>query len=181
MLLPHDWLTYRLTGRFTTDRGDASGTGYWSPAEGVYRFDLLRIVDAERDWYPAVPEVLGPLDDAGAWHAAVVAPGTGDNMAAALGLGLQAGDVVISLGTSGTVYAVSERPTADATGAVAGFADATGRFLPLVCTLNATKVTEAVRGLLEVDHQTLDSLALGAAPGAGGADAAAVLRRRADP
>ena len=168
VLLPHDWLTYRLTGRFTTDRGDASGTGYWSPAEGVYRFDLLRIVDAERDWYPAVPEVLGPLDDAGAWHAAVVAPGTGDNMAAALGLGLQAGDVVISLGTSGTVYAVSERPTADATGAVAGFADATGRFLPLVCTLNATKVTEAVRGLLEVDHQTLDSLALGAVPGAGG-------------
>ena len=115
-----------------------------------------------------MPEVLGLLDDAGAWHAAVVAPGTGDNMAAALGLGPQAGDVVISLGTSGTVYAVSERPTADATGAVAGFADATGRFLPLVCTLNATKVTEAVRGPLEVDHQTLDSLALGAVAGAGG-------------
>ena len=75
----------------TTDRGDASGTGYWSPDEGAYRWDLLRIVDGERDWFTVVPEVLGPLDDAGAWHAAVVAPGTGDNMAAALGLGRAAG------------------------------------------------------------------------------------------
>ena len=81
VLLPHDWLTWRLTGRCTTDRGDASGTGYWSPDEGAYRWDLLRIVDGERDWFTAVPEVLGPLDDAGVWHAAVVAPGTGDNMA----------------------------------------------------------------------------------------------------
>ena len=168
VLLPHDWLTWRLTGRFTTDRGDASGTGYWSPDEGAYRWDLLRIVDRERDWFTAVPEVLGPLDDAGVWHAAVVAPGTGDNMAAALGLGVRAGDVVVSLGTSGTVYAVSEQPTADATGAVAGFADATGRYLPLVCTLNATKVTDAVAGLLGVDHDGLDALAAKAAPGAGG-------------
>ena len=168
VLLPHDWLTWRLTGRFTTDRGDASGTGYWSPDEGAYRWDLLRIVDGERDWFTVVPEVLGPLDDAGAWHAAVVAPGTGDNMAAALGLGVRPGDVVVSLGTSGTVYAVSEQPTADATGAVAGFADATGRYLPLVCTLNATKVTDAVAGLLGVDHDGLDALAANAAPGAGG-------------
>ena len=76
---------------------------------------------------------------------AVVAPGTGDNMAAALALGLQPGDVAISLGTSGTVFAVSDTPTADPSGAVAGFADATGRFLPLVCTLNATKVTDTDR------------------------------------
>jgi len=168
VLLPHDWLTWRLTGRFITDRGDASGTGYWSPDEGAYRWDLLGIVDGDRDWYTVVPEVLGPLDDAGVWHAAVVAPGTGDNMAAALGLGVRPGDVVISLGTSGTVYAVSEQPTADATGAVAGFADATGRFLPLVCTLNATKVTDAVAGLLGVSHDGLDALAAEAAPGAGG-------------
>ena len=67
-----------------------------------------------------MPEVLGPLDDAGVWRAAVVAPGTGDNMAAALGLGLRTGDVVVSLGTSGTVYGVSDKPTADMSGAVAG-------------------------------------------------------------
>jgi len=168
VLLPHDWLTYRLTGRYVTDRGDASGTGYWSAGEERYRFDLLGIVDGERDWSSVVPEVLGPLDVAGRWGHAEVGSGTGDNMAAALGVGLRPGDVAMSLGTSGTVYAVSDLATADRTGAVAGFADASGRFLPLVCTLNATKVTEAVRRLLGVDHGELDALALAAAPGASG-------------
>ncbi len=99
---------------------------------------------------------------------AIVAPGTGDNMAAALALALRPGDVAISLGTSGTVYTVSESPTADPTGAVAGFADATGRFLPLVCTLNATKVTDSMARWLGVDLAGLDELALDGAPGSGG-------------
>jgi xylulokinase len=160
VLLPHDWLTMRLTGELVTDRGDASGTGYWSPVTGEYRWDLLAIVDAERDWTAVVPRVLGPLDVAGRWGDALVAPGTGDNMAAALGLAVGRGDVVVSLGTSGTSYTVSDTPTADVTGAVAGFADATGRYLPLVCTLNAAKVLDAVRRLLRVDHDEFDRLAL---------------------
>lgn len=164
VLLPHDEMTRRLTGRYTTDRGDASGTGYWSPADGCYRWDLLALIDAEREWYDAVPEVLGPLDAAGDWNGLVVAPGTGDNMAAALGVGLRPGDAVMSIGTSGTVYAVSEVPTSDPSGAVAGFADATGRFLPLVCTSNAAKVLDAVRTLLGVDHAEFDRLALAAEP-----------------
>jgi xylulokinase len=168
VVLPHDWLTFRLTGRLVTDRGDASGTGYWSAAQGAYRHDLLAIVDGDRDWSLALPEVLGPRDVAGAWRGAVVGPGTGDNMAGALGVGLRSGDVVVSIGTSGTVYTVSDTPTADPSGIVAGFADATGRHLPLVCTLNATKVTEAARRLLGVDHLAFDELALAAAPGAGG-------------
>jgi xylulokinase len=94
----------------------------------------------------------------------LVAAGTGDNMAAALGFGLEVGDVAVSLGTSGTVYAVSSRPTADPSGAVAGFADATGRFLPLVCTLNATKVTDTVARWLGVDAVGLAELALAADP-----------------
>jgi xylulokinase len=116
--------------------------------------------------------VLAPIEGAGTTTAfgseAVVAAGTGDNMAAALALGPQPGDVAISLGTSGTVYTVSMTPTADPTGAVAGFADATGRFLPLVCTLNATKVTETIAAWLGVDHPALDALALSAPAGAGG-------------
>ena len=166
--LPHDWLTLELTGRLVTDRGDASGTGYWSAASGTYRHDLLALVDAERDWSSAVPPVLGPLEAAGEWNGALVAAGTGDNMAGALGVGLRPGDVVVSIGTSGTVYGVSDEPVADPSGIVAGFADATGRHLPLVCTLNATKVTEAVRRLLDVDHDELDRLALAGPPGAGG-------------
>lgn len=169
--LPHDWLTHRLTGGWTTDRGDASGTGWWSPAHGIYRTDLLDLVDASMDWSDALPRVLGPSDAAGQWMGsggALVAAGTGDNMAAALGLGLRPGDLALSLGTSGTAFTVANEPCADPTGAVAGFADATGRFLPLVCTLNATKVTDTVARLLGVGTAELDQLALGCEPGAGG-------------
>ena len=179
VLLPHDYLNHRLTGNYCTDRGDASGTGYWSPRGGAYCWDLLALVDDARDWPAAVPSVLGPHEAAGVLLAGaaaelglagepVVTSGTGDNMAAALGLGLAPGEVVVSLGTSGTVFTVANEPTADSTGAVAGFADASGRFLPLVCTLNATQVTDAVARLLGVDHRGLDELALSAPPGAGG-------------
>jgi xylulokinase len=168
VVLPHDWMTFRLTGRLVTDRGDASGTGYWSAASGTYRHDLLTLVDPGRDWSPVVPPVLGPLEAAGEWRGAVVAPGTGDNMAGALGVGLRPGNVVVSIGTSGTVYGVSDTPAVDPSGIVAGFADAAGHHLPLVCTLNATKVTDAACRLLGVDHVELDRLALAAAPGAGG-------------
>jgi xylulokinase len=158
LLLPHDWLAWKVTGELGTDRGDASGTGYWSAAAGEYRLDLLSIVDAGTDWGAVLPRVLPPG----------TATGTGDNMAAALGLGLRPGDVAISLGTSGTVFSVSDVPTADASGAVCGFADAAGRFLPLVCTLNATKVTDATAHLLGVELHELDDLALGTPAGSGG-------------
>ena len=162
VLLPHDYLTHRLTGAYTTDRGDASGTGYWSPATGEYRWDLLGLIDRDRNWADVVPTVLEPLDVAGHWDGIAVAVGTGDNMAAALGLGLAPGDAALSVGTSGTAFAVADAPTADPTGAVAGFADATGHFLPLVCTSNAAKVLDAVARLLGVDHDDFDRLALSA-------------------
>ncbi|MFK8022770.1 MAG: xylulokinase [Ilumatobacter sp.] len=164
VLLPHDYVTHRLTGNYTTDRGDASGTGYWAPSTGTYLWEVLAAI-ADRDWSDVVPRVLGPLDAAGEWRGALVAPGTGDNMAAALGIGLEPGDAAISIGTSGTVFSVSPTPTADPSGALAGFADATGRFLPLVCTSNAAKVLDAFRMLLGVGHSEFDELALAAAPG----------------
>jgi xylulokinase len=168
VLLPHDWLTAQMTGAATTDRGDASGTGWWSPREERYRPDLLAHVDETVSWEAMLPEVLGPAEAAGEWQGMVVGPGTGDNMAAALGLGLRPGDVALSLGTSGTAFCAADRPTADGSGTVAGFADATGRYLPLVCTLNATKVTDAVGRLLGVGAAELDALALAAPAGAGG-------------
>lgn len=164
VLLPHDWLTLRLTGRAVTDRGDASGTGYWSPRSG-WQGDLLDLVGLD----PSVcPEVLGPIEPAGRWHDAIVGPGTGDNMAAALGLGLAPGDLAVSIGTSGVVCAVTDSAPADASGSVSGFADATGRFLPLVCTLNAAKVTDAVGRLLGLGHDALSAIALGAPSGSDG-------------
>jgi xylulokinase len=168
VVLPHDWLTMGLTrGEPVTDRGDASGTGYWSPAAGSYDRSLLELALGRSD--VGLPRVLGPAEAAGetSWGA-VVGPGTGDNAGAALGLAAASGDVVISIGTSGVVSAVADKPTADASGLVAGFADATGRFLPLACTLNATQVLDAVRTLLGVSWGEFDDLALSAPAGAEG-------------
>jgi len=168
VLLPHDWLTWRLLGDAAepvTDRGDASGTGYWSPATGQYREDILAKAFGR---VPGLPRVLAPAEAAGRTPTGVlVSAGTGDNMAAALGLAAGPGEVVVSLGTSGTVFGAHDRPTADPTGIVAGFADATGRYLPLVCTLNAARVLSSTAQLLGVDLAGLDRLALAAEPGAG--------------
>ncbi|MCM6773731.1 xylulokinase [Nocardia sp. CDC159] len=172
VLLPHDYLTWRLRGGTvdvepTTDRGDASGTGYWSPGEERYREDLLAL--AFRGRRPGLPRVLGPAQTAGHTPDGVlVAAGTGDNAAAALGLGLREGEVVVSLGTSGTVYTRSSSPSADATGAINGFADATGAYLPLVCTLNAARVLEAAARMLGVAASALEGLARQAVAGADG-------------
>ncbi|WP_022925665.1 xylulokinase [Serinicoccus marinus] len=172
-VLPHDWLTGQIARRlggevdgWTTDRGDASGTGYYSAASGDYDRELVRLATG-RDL--TLPTVLGPADRAGTTGTgALLGPGTGDNAAAALGLGLERGDVVMSLGTSGTAFARHDAPTSDATGEVASYADATGRFLPLVCTLNAARVLSAGAAVLGTDLAGLERLALAAAPGAGG-------------
>jgi xylulokinase len=169
--LPHDWLSWRLGAArgldaLFTDRGDASGTGYWSVATGEYRRDLL-VRGLGHD--AVVPRVLGPAEPGGQTAEGVVlGPGTGDNAAAALGLGARSGDVVVSIGTSGVACSVTEVPARDPSGTVAGFADATGRFLPLIATLNAARVLDAVAGLLRVDHGELSRLALSAPAGAGG-------------
>ncbi|MFW2384101.1 MAG: xylulokinase [Acidimicrobiales bacterium] len=176
--LPHDYLNLRISGRWTTDRGDASGTGYWSPSQGRYLPELLADADINVDDIE-FPRVANPFEAIGSISSSrllelgldsncLVAPGSGDNMCAALGLGVAPDDLVVSLGTSGTAYAVSNVSTSDAKGFVAGFADASGRFLPLVCTLNATKVTESVRALLGVDHAEFDTLALNSSQGANG-------------
>lgn len=169
--LPHDYVTWRLAGsgdpaRLTTDRGDASGTGYWSPRTGGYREDL---VERAFGSVPHLPRVCGPAEPAGTTAGGLtLGPGTGDNMGAALGLGIGPGDVVVSLGTSGTVFAVGQEPVADPTGDVAGFCDATGRFLPLVCTLNAARVLTCTAKMLGTDLDGLNRLAAQAEPGAGG-------------
>jgi xylulokinase len=167
VLLPHDWLTWRLgADAMVTDRGDASGTGYWSAREGRY---LPELAAAALGHEPALPRVAGPAEAVGetGWGARI-APGTGDNMGAALGLGLREGDVVVSIGTSGTAFAVTGGPAADPSGLVAGFADATGRFLPLVCTLNAARVLDSAARLTGAGLDELSDLALAADPGAGG-------------
>ncbi|MHB1170920.1 MAG: xylulokinase [Lacisediminihabitans sp.] len=192
VVLPHDWLTWRLRGfgpagenqngprldEFITDRSDASGTGYFNPATNEYERDLLaralRRPSAENEGV-ALPTVLGPAESRTVvvgspsfWKGLVVGVGAGDNAGAALGLGAGPGDVVVSIGTSGTVFAVTETASADASGAVAGFADASGAYLPLVATLNAARILDSIAALLEVDHSELGALALQAQAGSAG-------------
>jgi len=224
--LPHDWLTWRLRGygpaessplgpdleELSTDRSDASGTGYWNPTTGGYDLELFEralgrparvaapgapgsAVHAGTGPVPAgaqpagphprdrpavvLPRVLQPGESAGtllpslfgagaAQQPVLLAAGAGDNAAAALGLGATTGDVVVSIGTSGTVFAVTDQPANDATGTVAGFADASGRFLPLTATLNAARVLTSVATVLDVDHDGFAALALQAPPGSDG-------------
>ncbi|MBN9182357.1 MAG: xylulokinase [Microbacterium sp.] len=170
--LPHDWLTWRLRGfgpenpdlgELVTDRSDASGTGYWGP-DGYDRELLVAGLGHDA----ILPRVLGPQESVADAAGRRVGPGAGDNAGAALGLGAQAGDVVVSIGTSGTVFAVTDDRVVDPSGTVAGFADATGRWLPLVATLNAARVLDSIAGLLDVDHAGLSALALSAEPGAHG-------------
>lgn len=178
--LPHDWLSWRLRGfgpadeselgpvleELVTDRSDASGTGYWSPTTGEYDRALL-VAALGHD--AILPRVIGPDESAGRTPSgALVGAGAGDNAGAALGLSAGPGDVVVSIGTSGTVFSVSDTPVTDPSGTVAGFADAAGRFLPLSATLNAARVVDTVASVLGVGFDELAELALGAEPGASG-------------
>ena len=187
--LPHDWLTWRLSGAVSledlvTDRSDASGTGYFDAVTNTYRRDLLalalRITEEEAERI-VLPRVAGPHEVAARGGVCALAPGAavdlthlvlgpgcGDNAGAALGLGLRPGRTSVSLGTSGVVAAVSTTPTHDPSGLVTGFADATGAFLPLACTLNGARVLDAAKGVLGVTYDEFDALALSAEPGAGG-------------
>jgi xylulokinase len=168
--LPHDWLPWRLRGdsdiaTLATDRSDASGTGYFDASSDNYRFDLLEL--GMRGRRPEVPTVLGPSESTTGGGRRFGA-GLGDNAAAALGLGAEEGDVIVSIGTSGVVTAVAADPVVDEEGLVADFADGTGRYLPLVCTLNGARVLDAAAAMLRVDHDELSRLALSAPPGSKG-------------
>jgi xylulokinase len=178
--LPHDFLNLKLTGKLSSDRGDSSGTGWWSPATGAYRRDLLELaIGRAKAESIGLPELRGPEETAGTLSddaaralglpsGIPVGPGTGDNMAAALGVGAASGEYVISLGTSGTAFAITDRQTHDRSGVICGFADATGRFMPLVCLINCTRTVDAVIELFGLDRRAALDAAANAPLGASG-------------
>lgn len=187
--LPHDWLSWRIAGHGSveegqqanlralfTDRSDASGTGYFDGAANTYRMDLFAMAFGRED--VVLPRVLGPNDVGAVADPAiagrdvpggcVIAPGGGDNAMAAFGLNMTVGDVSVSLGTSGVAAAVSPAPVYDMTAAVTGFADCTGHWLPLACTINGSRIVDAGCAALGVDYDEFGRLALNADWGAGG-------------
>jgi len=171
--LPHDWVSWQLSGAkdldsLFTDRSDASGTGYFDPSTSHYRYEILSLA-LRHDSDITLPRIISPSAFGGETTNGVpIAAGAGDNAAAALGIQAEPGDVVVSLGTSGTAFAVSTTPTRDASAAVAGFADATGLYLPLVCTLNAARILDAATRILGKTHDEVGKLALESPPGAHG-------------
>lgn len=160
VMLPHDWLTWQILERRnepTTDRSDASGTGYYSVRDDAYRHDLVERAFGRS---PNLPTVIRPSAAAGTTTTgALVAAGCGDNAGAALGLSLNPGEVAVSIGTSGTVFTPTDRRISDPTGTIAGFADAEGKQLPLLATINGARVLTSTAAMLGVDLAKFDALA----------------------
>ena len=182
--LPHDWLSWKIRGGIDTvgleglctDRSDASGTGYMDRADAAYRREILAqalrisVEEAEGIILPKIcepAEAMGFGDPAQGWGEIAIGPGCGDNAGAALGVGLGVGQALLSLGTSGVVAVVSETPVEDPSGQVAGFADASGHWLALACTLNASRILDAVGAMSGLGYEELDEAAL-SVPDAGG-------------
>jgi xylulokinase len=175
VMLPFDYIIYRLSGRAVTERGGASGTGYFNPFNNRWELSLADLAASGVNWLSKLPEIIASDARAGAVRGeigglagAVAGAGTGDNMTAALGLNVRDGDTAISLGTSGTIYGRTSIGVRDQTGAINGYADAAGSFLPMVTTLNSAKVTDAFRRILGVSYDAFDELAISVLPGAGG-------------
>lgn len=193
--LPHDWLSWRIAGygpqkdsasglealsHLRTDRSDASGTGYFDPVSNTYRRDCLQLAlgstaDADKIILPTVLDPTGTMGRAASVIAGssvdggcLIAAGGGDNATASFGLSMVPGDVSISLGTSGVAAAISPTEAYDDSGAINGFADLTGHFVPLACTINASRILDAGRHLLGTDYDGLADLAFKAQPGAQG-------------
>jgi xylulokinase len=178
ILLPHDYLNYWLTGQKTMEFGDASGTALLDVRKRKWSQSVLDAID------PNLREKLPPLIDsdqpAGQLQAStakalglnsgvLISAGGGDNMMGAIGTGnTREGVITASFGTSGTIYACSEKPIVDPKGEIAGFCDSTNRWLPLLCTMNVTVATEMVRRDFEMSHQEFDATVTKAPAGAGG-------------
>jgi len=178
--LPHDYVNLWLSGTFTTEPGDASGTAYFDARERRYSEPVLAALDEGRDWEATLPPVVAsrslsgqlrpqPAAATGLAAGTPLSAGGGDNMCSAIGVGaIEPGPLVVSLGTSGTAFAYAARPAADPLGEAAAFCDSTGGWLPLICTLNCTGATDWIRELLGLDHQGFERALRGAGAGAAG-------------
>jgi xylulokinase len=178
ILLPHDYLNLHLTGRYFMEQGDASGTGFLDIRRRVWSEAATAAVDGRvADCLPPVTASAEPCGILRADLAAkfgfspetIVSAGGGDNMMGAIGTGnVVPGVVTASFGTSGTIYAYSRRPVVDPAGEIAAFCSSTGGWLPLLCTMNVTGVTEQVRALFDWGLGELEAAAAGAPAGSDG-------------
>ncbi len=178
VLLPHDYLNFHLTGTAAMEFGDASGTALMDVRRRAWSRDAIRAIDRNlEEWLPplqssdtAVGVLRGELAKSyGLPNDVVVSAGGGDNMMGAIGTGnVTPGVVTASFGTSGTIYAYANQPIVDPRGEIAAFCSSTGGWLPLLCTMNVTTVTEQIRTLFDQDHAGLERAVQSTPPGAEG-------------
>jgi xylulokinase len=180
ILLPHDYLNFWLTGRYCSEYGDASGTGYFNVRTRQWDLDILRHIDPSGRLEQALPQLLEPHQAVGTLRPhvahllglnpnAVVSSGGGDNMLGAIGTGnISPGIITMSLGSSGTVYAFNAQAQISPDASVASFCSSSGGWLPLICTLNLTNATSAVRELFGLSVEAFNTLASQAPIGADG-------------
>ena len=193
VMLPHDYINYILTGKFTMEASDASGTGIFDAIHRRWDADRIAAVDPSlATWLPTT--ILGPDDRAGTLKpevaaelglpscGIVVGPGGGDNAMSALGVGaVDPGVWILSLGTSGTLFGPSETSILDPTGIVCPFCDATGGGLPLLCTINCSEVVGEVATLTGRSHEDLTEIASEEEPGSSGVTYLPYLRGERTP
>ncbi len=180
ILLPHNFINFYLTGNYTMESGDASGTGLLNIKRREWDKNVLNALDPERDLSECLPPLLAPYEVSGHVTAGAasefgikegipVSSGGGDNMMGAVGTGaVKPGVITMSLGTSGTIYGFSDKPVIDPNGNLAAFCSSTGGWLPLLCTMNCTVATEMMRSLFDTGISDFNNTASQASPGSGG-------------
>lgn len=175
VLLPHNYLNFVLTGVRHMEFGDASGTGLMDVRNLRWNLEAVEAVD--RKLQKALPSLSPPKDPVGfikkeiadhfGMKDVLVSAGGGDNMMAAIGTGnVKPGLCTLSLGTSGTIYAFSDRPFVDPEGEIAAFCDSTGAWLPLLCTMNVTNTSEMLKDFMKFSNEELEQAASNSPPGA---------------
>ncbi len=180
ILLPHDYINFYLTGKYTMEYGDASGTGLLNITKRKWDKDVLHALDSDRDLSVCLPALIEAHETAGQITkfissrlgipaGIIVSSGGGDNMMGAIGTGAtDVGVITMSLGTSGTIYGYSDQPVIDAKGNLAAFCSSNGGYLPLLCTMNCTVATEQIRSLFEYEVKEFDKIASKAPAGSEG-------------
>lgn len=180
ILLPHDYINFYLTGVYSAEAGDASGTAFFDVKRQVWSEEVLHAIDDKKNLLTMLPplvkagEACGKVTLAASQELGIpagipVSSGCGDNMAAALGTGcVKPGSLTMSMGTSGTLFGYSDSIVSDKQGRLAAFCSSSGGYLPLLCTMNCTITTESIRALFGYEVKKLDELALKAPIGCEG-------------
>lgn len=167
VMLPKDYVAYRLSGSFATDVSDAAGTLYFDTENKCWSREMLKLLHIEEDMLPKIyesDEVIGNLcadaaKETGLDTEVKIIIGAGDNAASAIGTGtVNNGDCNISLGTSGTVFVCTDSFNCDKENAIHSFCSANRKYHYLACTLTAASSQKWwIEDILKSDYKFIET------------------------